>query len=201
MTISLGLLAIVGLIGLVIAVCNTIIVATTRKYTFNSPSSVPSTYWGIVLGTAPIRSDGKPNRYFVRRIRAAVELFQAGKVERIIVSGGSRLNGYDEAKAMRNSLERKGIPASVIVEDNGGQRTLLSVLALKHRFGADCAVFISQRFHNERAIFMARQLGIEAYGYNAEDVHGGKAPIVMAREWIGRVRAFEILFLKQNHTH
>lgn len=196
MTISLGFLAIVGLIGLVIAVCNAIILATTRKYTFNKPASVPSTSWGIVLGTAPVRPDGKPNRYFVRRIRAAIELFQAGKVEKIIVSGGSRPNGYNEAKAMRSALEEKGIPASVIVEDSGGQRTLLSVLALKHRIGAKRAVFISQRFHNQRAIFMARQLGIEAYGYNAENVHGGKAPIVMAREWLGRVRAFEILFQK-----
>jgi len=91
---------------------------------------------------------------------------------------------------MQAELIKRGIPADKIVLDFAGFRTLDSVVRAKEIFGQNSFIIISQKFHNERAIFLARKYGIEAYGFNAKDVNkyfGFKTKI---REYFARVKVF-----------
>jgi SanA protein len=97
-------------------------------------------------------------------------LWKAGKIKTVIVSGDNRTRYYNEPEKMRQALIDRGIPQDRIVCDSAGLRTLDSVVRAKVIFGANPILFISQRFQNQRAIYLAKANGIEAYGYNAHDV-------------------------------
>ena len=197
-----SLLFAIALGVVVVVACNVLVVMTTRRLCFNGTDTIPTNDYAVVLGTAPLRADGRPNRYFVRRIRAAAELYHAGKAKHLIVSGAKNPMGHDEPQEMCRALVKKGVPSEFVLLDGTGYRTLLSVLAAKRRFGLQNLTFVSQQFHNERAIFLARCLGMRAVGFNAEEVRGGKAPIVMMREWLSRVRAVgSVLVLGCTRSH
>lgn len=171
------------------AICHAVVWLAARRRTFNEASAVPPCDFAMVLGAPPVRSDGRPNRYYVRRVRAAAMFHATGSTKRLIVSGNAHHPLGDEVAAMRQALVEAGVSEPDLFNDGGSVRTLQSVLAARDLFGACSVVFVSQRFHNERAVFLARTVGLNAYGFNAEDVHGGKAPIVALREAVARIRA------------
>jgi SanA protein len=125
---------------------------------------------GLLLGTSKYLKSGYPNLYFSYRIEAATELFKAGKIRNIIISGDNGRSSYDEPTDMKNELIKNGVDSNHIYLDYAGFRTFDSVVRVKEIFGQDSVLFISQKFHNERAVYIADQLGITAYGYNAKDV-------------------------------
>lgn len=101
---------------------------------------------------------------------------------------------------MRDALISKGVPSSAIVLDYAGFRTLDSVVRAKEVFGQEKITIISQRFHNERAIYLAEHYGIEAIGYNAKDAKRTKRSlmITVVRESMSRVNMFiDILTRKE----
>lgn len=141
--------------------------------TYNEVSDIPEREYALLLATSPITPQGGHNFYFDNRIKSAVELYNAGKVKKIIASGGDYTgmhngNGCDEPKAILDSLVIKGVPAEAIILDYDGQRTIKSIVNAKERFGLDSLTLISQKYHNERAIYQADHLGLDAIGYNAE---------------------------------
>lgn len=141
---------------------------------YDDPSRVPGGRVGLVFGCDD-RIGGRENLYFRYRIDAAAELWHAGKLRCVIVSGDNRTRQYNEPQQMRRALEEAGVPAEKIVCDYAGLRTLDSVVRAKEVFGVEEATFISQRFQNERAIYLAEAHGLDAVGYDARDVagHGG----------------------------
>lgn len=143
----------------------------SNKYITSDINEVQQVKVGLILGTSPTLGNGYKNLYFYNRIDAAVELYEAGKVESFIVSGDNGRKEYNEPEEMRKELIRRGIPSEVIYLDYAGFRTLDSVIRAREVFGQTSFVVISQKFHNERAVFLARINGIEAYGYNATDVN------------------------------
>ena len=86
------------------------------------------------------------------------------------MSGDNRKKEYNEPRAMRDALIKKGISEDHIILDYAGFRTFDSMIRAEKVFGQDSFIVISQPFHNERAVFIARKSGIEAYGFNARDV-------------------------------
>ncbi len=138
----------------------------SRGRLFNDTRELPAAKVGLVFGT----TDQGENPYFRYRIDAAVEVWNAGKVETLIVSGDNRSRYYNEPEKMKAALVEEGVPKSRIVCDYAGLRTLDSVVRAKEIFGADRVLVISQRFQNERAIYLAKAHDMEAYGFNAEDV-------------------------------
>ncbi len=111
------------------------------------------------------------NRYFTRRIDTAAALYHAGKVKWLLVSGDNGRKNYDEASGMQQALIAKGVPAKVIFCDYAGFSTLDSVVRAKKVFGENHITIISQEFHNQRAIWLAKQYGIDAIGFNAPDLN------------------------------
>ncbi len=145
---------------------------------------------GLLLGTGKFLKNGWKNLYFFNRIDATEQLYKSGKIQYILISGDNSTKNYSEPEDMQAELIKRGIPADKIVLDFAGFRTLDSVVRAKEIFGQNSFIIISQKFHNERAIFLARKYGIEAYGFNAKDVNkyfGFKTKI---REYFARVKVF-----------
>lgn len=157
---------------IVIIVCHYIVVMNASGKTYDNVEEIPHNKVGLLLATSPITPGGAHNYYFENRIKAADELYKAGKIDFIIASGGdytqSQKNGCDEPGAIRDSLVARGVPIERIILDYEGIRTLNSIAKAKQVYGLDSLTLISQKYHNERAIYLADQYGISAIGYNAE---------------------------------
>jgi SanA protein len=195
-----GLLLFVLGVGLIIYANATAVWASQGKL-FEDVKDLPSAKVGLVFGTTD-RLKGRENRYFRYRIDAAVKVWKAGKVETFIVSGDNRSKYYNEPQKMKNALIEEGVPASRIVCDYAGLRTLDSVVRAKKIFGADKILVISQRFQNERAIYLAQANGIEAFGFNAEDVELQAGYKTKIREVGARVKMWlDVNFLDTAPTH
>lgn len=125
----------------------------------------PSSTVAIVFG-AGLRRDGTPTTVLADRVDTAVDLFLAGKVGQLLMSGSTRA-GYDEPSAMAERARSLGVPAAAIVLDAGGTRTLESC-SRAHQSGVRSALLVSQRFHLPRALALCGSLGIEAVGVAAD---------------------------------
>ncbi len=141
-----------------------------KSYLFDNVEDLPAVETGLLLGAAKMLPNGQENWYYRCRIDAALELFKAGKIKYIIISGDNGRKDYNEPEDMKNDLIAGGIPDSVIYLDYAGFRTFDSVIRAKKIFGQTKLISISQKFHNERMVFIARHNEIEAYGYNAKDL-------------------------------
>lgn len=160
-----------------------------RIYDRASIDELPQRRVAVVLGCSLFVQDGRYNLYFTRRVEAAAELYKAGKVDTIIVSGDNHIKGYDEPTDMKVALVAAGIPADRIVCDYAGFRTLDSVVRAKKVFGLDTFVIVSQPAHLKRAVFLARALGCDALGYAAEDVNGRYSIKTTLREQLAKIAA------------
>lgn len=166
----------------------------TENYVTENLSKLPSEKVGLVLGTSKALKNGGKNPYFYYRMDAAEELYKSGKITYIIVSGDNSAKDYNEPEDMQTELVERGIPKSKIFLDFAGLRTLDSVVRAKEIFGQKSYIIISQRFHNERAVFLAQKKGITAYGYNAKDVDKKAGLTTNLREYLARVKVFWDLF-------
>jgi SanA protein len=162
----------------------------SAPYITDDPARLPDVEFALVLGAAPIGPEGGPNRYLVYRLDAAAALWQAGKVKRLIVSGDKRPPDYDEPAAMEAGLIRRGVPAEAIVRDELGVRTLASVQRAETEFGQKRMIIVSQRFHLSRAIFLAREHDIEAWGFEARDVTRAYSILTELRRYPSALRAY-----------
>jgi SanA protein len=158
-------------------------------------NKLPKTRVGLLLGTSRTLKNGIKNDFFYFRIDATVDLFKNGKIKYIIVSGDNSKDNYNEPLDMKNELIKKGIPDSVIFLDYAGFRTLDSVIRAKEIFGQTTFIVISQKFHNERAVFIARKNNILAFGYNAKEVTAYKGFRTKVREYFARDKVYIDLLL------
>ncbi|MDQ0783542.1 vancomycin high temperature exclusion protein [Chryseobacterium sp. W4I1] len=158
-------------------------------------ADIPETKTALLLGTGKNLSNGMPNAYFYNRIQAAIDLYKSGKIQYIIVSGDNSTKDYNEPEDMQLALMKYGIPKERIVLDHAGFRTLDSVIRAKEIFGQNKLVIISQKFHNERAVFLARKNRMEAYGYNANDVNKYAGLKTNLREYLAKTKVYwDLLF-------
>ena len=155
---------------------------------YNESYRIPRVRVGLLLGTSKYLSNGQANLYYQYRIDAAVMLFRTGKIRYILVSGDNAHRSYDEPQMMRNDLIELGVPKEKIYLDFAGFRTLDSVVRAKEIFGQDSLIIISQKFHNERALYLAKKFGIEAYAFNAKDVDRYYGFKTMVREKLARIK-------------
>ncbi|ECC8731229.1 TPA: vancomycin high temperature exclusion protein [Salmonella bongori] len=169
--------------GGVLFYANRLIVNASQHLTWNAIQAVPAREVGLVLGAKP------GNRYFIRRINTAAALYHAGKVKWLLVSGDNGQKEYDEPSAMQQALIAKGVPEAAIFCDYAGFSTLDSVVRARKVFGENRITIISQAFHNQRAIWLAQQYGIDAIGVNAPDLNKRHGTYTRLREKLARVSA------------
>lgn len=168
---------------------------------YPSLDSIPHNKVALLLGTNPVNRSGGSNTYFTTRINAAVELFNAGKVDYILASGDNHTRGYDEPTAMYDSLVAHGIPKDRIVLDYAGFRTLDSVVRAKKVFGCDSMTIISQADHCARALYIAEAHSIKAIAFPAPVRASRMIKLRLAlREWLARDKMMWDLYTgKQPH--
>ena len=182
---------------IIISLANYIITSSTKYFISDNLSELPSCKVALLLGTSKNLKSGQPNAYFYNRIKAAVELMKSGKVKYIIINGDNRYSYYNEPQDMKNELIKNGIPDSVIYLDYAGFRTFDSVIRASEIFGQSAFIVVSQQFHNERAIYIARHFNIHAYGYNAKDVNAYNGFKTKTREMFARVKVFIDILIGQ----
>jgi SanA protein len=166
----------IGLAGVTLAAFGSIFWAdrscerAAKGRIFHSVEAMPVREVGLVLGTSKETRHGKPNLHFNQRIEAAAELYRAGKVHHLLVSGDNHIATYDEPTDMRNALVAAGVPTNAITCDYAGFRTLDSVVRAKEVFGLSQCTIISEEYHCPRALWIAQQHGLNAVAFAAPDV-------------------------------
>lgn len=169
---------------------------TTSGQVFASVEEVPFNKVGLLLGTSKNLKSGKSNLFFDYRIDAAVALFKAGKIQNFVVSGDNSEENYNEPQDMKDALIERGIPAQNIYLDYAGFRTYDSVYRVKAIFGQSSFTIISQEFHNQRALYIANALGLDAIAFNAKNVETYGGFLTNLREKFARVKVLLDLLLK-----
>jgi len=179
-------IAIVLLLGI-----NYYIGSVAKDKIYTSVNNIPANSVGLLLGTAKYIRKGKINYFYKYRIDATVELFKSGKIKAVLVSGDNATRYYNEPARMRADLIKRGIPKDKIYLDFAGFRTLDSIMRAKEIFDVKKVTIITQKFHLERAIFLALANNIDAIGYEAKSLPNTKAAFRMKiREYLARVKAF-----------
>lgn len=164
-------LGVVVLVGAILLTCDLMVRNAAKGRLYDDVKDVPHRKVGLILGTSPVSYfNGHRNLYYDQRIKAGADLYKAGKVDWLVISGGdyrNSENGYDEPVAMRDSLIKQGVDSARIVLDYDGTRTLNSLAKMRDIYRQDSITIISQEYHNERALYQAKHLGIDAIGYSA----------------------------------
>lgn len=193
----LYLLVSIIIIPLVILfICTLVIEYSSDGKTYSDVSKIPKNKVGLVLGTSNRLTEGGANPYYTHRINATIQLYNAQKIEYVLVSGDNGSKYYNEPTTIKKDLIKGGIPEDRIFLDYAGFRTLDSMVRAKVVFGLDSVTVISQKFHNERAIYIAQKKGLTAIGFNAKDVSTRQGLKVQFREYFARVKVFLDLLLK-----
>lgn len=145
---------------------------------------------GVVLGAAKWVPGSGENVFYRARINAAAELYRRGVVRGLLVSGDNGRRDYDESSAMKEDLVAQGVPAEHVTCDYAGFRTLDSMVRAQAVFGQTDLIVVSQRFHCERAVFIARVHGLTVQGYAAADPPLRWQTKVRVREVLARLAAW-----------
>ena len=191
--IIIGIFSAVIAVGIIIASCNMVVIYYSKDRLYDHVKDIPYKEVGLLLGTSPRTTNGHANIYYNYRIDAAVKLYKAKKIKIILISGDGKVKNYDEPKYMKRDLVRRGIPANKIILDKYGLRTYDSVIRAKDVYGYSEFTVISQKFHNERAVFLAGHNDIDAIGFNAKDApnqKGKSAQRMRIREIFAKVKVF-----------
>ena len=192
------LLAIFILSFLIFTGCYFIIEFSTKDRIYRELQTIPHNKVGLVLGTARHQVGGGINPYYQSRIDATIELFKAGKISYVLVSGDNGSVYYNEPNTIKKDLVAGGIPEKKIYLDYAGFRTLDSMVRARIVFGLDSVTVISQEFHTERALFIASKKDLYAIGFSARDVGGSRGFKVHLREYFARVKVFlDLIFNTQ----
>ena len=178
-----------GLLVAVIGIANVYVLLSVSGESTDRIADVPPAQVAIVPG-ALVQPDGRMSLMLADRVRRAAELWHAGKVKKVLVSGDHHTWAYDEPDTMRKVLVRDGVPPRDVFEDHAGFDTWATMVRARSVFGVHDAVIVTQGFHMARALYLADAAGIEATGLTSDlhpyGVQGVKSDV---REVLSRVKA------------
>ncbi|MGV6989105.1 SanA/YdcF family protein [Testudinibacter sp. P80/BLE/0925] len=156
-----------------------------RDKIYDDIHAVPHRPYALVLGTSRYFSDNSLNLFYYNRLLAAQELIKNNKVDYLLLSGDNRTPQYNEPRNMFYDLRKLGVNAEFMYLDFAGFRTLDSVIRAKSIFHANSITIVSQKFHCERALFIAQYYNIDAICYAAE--YPDERYSVRIREFFARI--------------
>ncbi len=166
------------------------VVSVTRPYLVTETEALPRQPAALVLG-AGLWRDGSPTPVLQDRVATAADLYFAGKVRKLLLSGDNRFVYYNEPQAMRQYALSLGVPDEALVLDYAGRRTYDSCYRAGAIFGLQQVVVVTQRFHLARAVYTCRALGLDALGYPADRRRYRRGPYLYwnLREVLATARA------------
>ena len=188
-------LAALGLLALFLPRLITTFYSWTRIYTVDS---APNERVAIVFG-AGLTRNGYPTAILRDRVETAAQLYFAGKVQKLLMSGDNRVENYNEPGAMRDYAISLGVPADEIVVDYAGRRTYDTCYRAKAIFGLSSALLVTQQFHLPRALFECNALGVQASGVAASNRHYWPLLLLIwnAREQFATIGAFVDVYVSK----
>jgi len=164
------------------------LISKSSKNTYTSVDKIPYNRVGLVLGTSKYLKNNHVNLYYKYRVQAVVKLYKSKKIDFVLISGDNSTKDYNEPEDFKLDLIKLGIPSAKIILDYAGFRTFDSVIRSREIFGQNSITIISQKFHNERAVFIARKNNINAVAFNAKSVSRRYGFKTMLREKLARVK-------------
>ncbi|MDO4754560.1 MAG: YdcF family protein, partial [Bacillota bacterium] len=181
---------------LLVVIINASVILTAKSFLISEEEALKSphhqTYDAIVILGAGIRN-GRPSPLLAERLDTGITLYQNGFSDKIILSGDSLdLPRYDEVSVMRNYLLEQGIPSSAMIRDDLGLNTHRTVYRALHVFGLKRYILVSQNYHLERAVFLARCFGSETIGISCDKTAFSGQMYRDLREIPARVKDFFI---------
>lgn len=179
----LGLIGIAAVDGYVRAT------AGNRILTSEDAAKVEDVDCILVLGCL-VKQGGIPSDMLHDRLRRGVELYNMAAASKLLMSGDHGTDGYDEVDAMKQFAVDEGIPSSDVFMDHAGFSTYESVYRAKEVFGAKKIIIVTQEYHLYRAIYIAEQLGLEAYGVSSDYRNYLNQSSRDLREVLARVKDF-----------
>ncbi len=156
-----------GLIIIGTICANLWVYVSTESYIYDDVAHAPYAQVALVPGAA-ILSDGSLSPVFLDRVDMAIKLYEAEKVSKILVSGDNSTDTYNEVNPARQYLIGKGVPDADIFLDHAGFDTYSSMYRARDIFEVSSTLIVTQKFHLPRAVFIARTLGIGAFGVKAD---------------------------------
>ncbi|MFW6108663.1 MAG: SanA/YdcF family protein [bacterium] len=198
--LTLAALALVG-VPMVAVPCVLILVPNVRVLRGARPyiqplEELPSCQVAIVLG-AGLRPDGTPSATLEDRLEAGLDLYRAGRVRKLLLSGDHGQRSYDEVNAMRRYVLDAGVPEQDVFLDHAGFRTFDTLYRARDVFQIERCIVVTQRFHLPRSVYTARTLGLEAWGHAADRRRYAHARRNAAREVLARTRAWLDLHVRR----
>ncbi len=190
------------LIMLVTSGINTFVWASTkdRILTEEQAAQLEDVECILVLGCG-IREDGSPSHMLEDRLKVGIALYENGSAPKLLMSGDHGQEDYDEVNTMKNYALECGIPTEDIFMDHAGFSTYESVYRAKEIFGAEKIIIVTQKYHLFRALHIAEQLGLEAYGVSADLRNYSQKLHREFREVLARVKDFGMSILKPEPTY
>ncbi|HEY0975115.1 MAG TPA: ElyC/SanA/YdcF family protein [Solimonas sp.] len=184
------------MVPVLVLLSNRWVINSTDAYIYRDLALLPANEVGVVLGTSRYLQSGKPSPEFNGRIQAAAELYRAGKLRHLIVSGANPDSTYNEPRAMYRELVKLGVPESAITMDFAGFRTFDSIVRAQAVFGLSNFTVITQRYHSYRAVFIARKMNLKVVAFLAPARSDGSPGVRNPpREILARVNAVLDVFL------
>lgn len=177
------------------------------KYTVNDRLISPQEASGVadvdcivVLG-CQVKADGTPSHMLEDRLRRGVELYELGAAPKLLMSGDHGQQEYDEVATMKQFAMDAGVPSEDVFKDHAGFSTYESVYRAKEIFAADKIIIVTQEYHLYRALYIAQQLGVEAYGVACDYRTYSGQTMRDIREILARVKDFGLTVLKPEPTY
>jgi SanA protein len=192
--ILIGIIILIALTLLFLLFSNIWIISYGKSRSVSLIEDLEARDVALVLGTSSSLNGKNENLFFTYRMKAAADLYHAGKVKHFILSGDNSIEKYNEPQDMKNKLIALGVPQSAMTLDFGGRRTYDSVVRCKKIFQQSKIIIVSQAFHNYRALFIAKFCGLDAIGFNARYPKESSSKTIL-REIFARPKAFLDLFI------
>ena len=155
------------ILGLLILIIPRFVSAAYARGKVFSVTNVPVRRVAIVFGAGLYRN-GSATPVLADRVTAAANLYFAGKVEKLLMSGDNRFVDYNEPEAMRKLAVSLGVPNEAIVLDYAGRRTYDTCYRAKAIFKVDQAILVTQAFHMPRALYLCNRLGVDSIGVESD---------------------------------
>ena len=195
--VCLGALGIGALFGI-----NGIVKGTTRDHILSpeDAAKLQDVDCILVLGCG-VWDNGQPSHMLEDRLKRSLELYQSGTSEKILMSGDHGQTDYDEVNVMKSFVVDAGVPAENVFMDHAGFSTYESMYRAKEIFKVEKMIIISQEYHLYRAIYIARRLGIEAYGVSSNYRNYVGQSAMDTREVLARVKDFAVCIFKPEPTY
>lgn len=199
--IGIGLLCLVLAGGILTAALNLYVVQKGKQRILSSEEAAELNADCILVLGCGLRADGSPSRMLQDRLDRGIELYQNAAAPKLLMSGDHGQEQYDEVNAMKKTAVEAGVPSGDVFMDHAGFSTYDSMYRAKEVFQAKRVIIVTQRYHLYRALYIAEQIGLEAWGVAAEDVAYAGQSGREVREILARIKDIGYCMIKPEPTY